>query len=220
MTRNTTLAVVAFSVAMVLGGSVASAQLRLEPRVALRARLPLRVMRVAPVIFSPSIAPRVVTARPAPDPEPARLDCRVEANDAPAVASFAALRGGQEVASGRCGSAIDIPPGSYEVVLTLEGTLDRPERRVRVQASEGERVLARASFETSILEVRFTEDRRAAAGLAVVLRDGRRVGTLGSGVATRLSSGRYEIVARYRTEEKRYTVDLAPGQRRAIRADF
>jgi len=79
---------------------------------------------------------------------------------------------------------------------------------------------ARAEFETSILEVRFTADGRPAHGLAIVKKDGRVVGTLGSGVSGRVSSGTYEVVARYRTTDRSYTVPLAPGQRRAIRAAF
>lgn len=228
------LAMIAVATATLAFASVASAQVRLTPRFVLWTPAPIRTVRATPRIdlVTPRAPERIRLARPlttrltatrvepAPAPEPARFDCRVEENGAWAPASFSALRDGQRVASGRCGSAITLEPGTYDVVLTLEETLDRPQRRVRVQAPEGGSVQATASFQTSILEVRFTREREPAAGLAIILRDGEQVGTLGSRVPARLSSGRYEIIARYRTHERRFTVDLAPGQRRAIHAAF
>lgn len=230
------ITIVAFCLTSVAFGSVASAQLRYLPQVTFLGPTQLRLepvirpvaTRPAVRVSTPSIATRAAvrvsarTVQPAPDPAPApaRFDCRVEENGAWAPATFVAWRDGQRVASGRCGSTVSLEPGSYDVVLTLDGALDTPSRRVRVEAAEGQPVRATARFDTSILEVRFTKDGRRAAGMAIVLRDGQRVGTLGSGVPAHLSSGRYEIVARYRTEERRFTVDLAPEQRRAIRAAF
>ena len=116
--------------------------------------------------------------------------------------------------------AVSLPAGTYDVVVTLETALDRPSRTVRAHVPEDGRFHATASFATSILEVRFTTGGRAAAGLAVIRRDGREIGTLGSGISARVSAGRYEVMARYRTSARTYTVDLAPEQRRAIRATF
>src|SRR5690606_15044767 len=141
-------------------------------------------------------------------------------NGAPASASIALHAGGRAVASGSCASALELPPGTYDAVVTLETALDRPSRTVRVIVPEGGVATARASFETAILEVRFTADRVATHGLAIIERDGVAVGTLGSGVSARLSAGTYTIVARHRTAERRFVVALAPGQRRALRADF
>ena len=80
--------------------------------------------------------------------------------------------------------------------------------------------IARASFATSILEVVFTASGQSAQGTAILRRDGRDIGTLGSGVPVRVSAGSYQLVARYRTQERSFAVALTPGQRRSLRAAF
>lgn len=124
------------------------------------------------------------------------------------------------VARGSCARLVELPAGTYLATITFEDALDKPTRTVTVRVAEGTEAIARASFETAILEVRFTADRQPVHGLAVVRKDGRELGSLGSGVTARVSAGTYQITARYRTREHAYTVTLAPGQRRALRADF
>jgi hypothetical protein len=221
-TMRTHLASFILCVGLIFTGSAAEAQSRLiTPRVNLRVRSPYlpSVQRVRTVSRAPSIR-----RLPAPRPEPAQpgsMSCRVQENGVEARASFVLLRGGQTVATGDCARApIEVPAGTYEAVLTLETAIDRPQRTVRLTVPSGGRARATASFSTSILEVRFTNDRAPVHGMAIIRRDGRTVATLGSRVSARISSGTYEIVARYRTEERTYTVTLAPGQRRALRASF
>ncbi len=137
-----------------------------------------------------------------------------------APSSFEARQGGRLVASGSCASPATLPAGTYDVTLTLESALDRPTRHQRVVVPENGAASARASFQTAILEVRFTNDRQPVPGIAFIQKDGVQVGTLGSGVSARVSPGTYQIVARSRTHEQSYTVQLVAGQRRAVRASF
>ncbi|HJL19107.1 MAG TPA: hypothetical protein RMH99_25815 [Sandaracinaceae bacterium LLY-WYZ-13_1] len=223
---RTALATLALSLVAFLLAPAAEAQVQLRP--GLVSRTPVvaqpRVRVVSPRLHttvSPPALRATTRATPAPAPaRPGRVSCRVDENGVPARATFALLRRGQTVASGECGRPVEVPPGVYVARLTLETALDRPQRTVRVRVPEGGGVTARASFATSILEVRFTDARRPVHGLAILRRDGRTVGTLGSRVSARVSAGTYQIVARHRTEERTYTVTLAPGQRRALRARF
>jgi hypothetical protein len=217
------VALAALCGSLVLGGSAAEAQLRLaspQPE--------LRVQRaISPSVRSVRTLPRLpflhrsTSPRPEAPARPGSMGCRVEENGVAAPASFALRQNGRTVASGRCGQApVEVPAGRYEAVLTLETAIDRPQRTVSLTVPEGGRALATARFSTSIVEVRFTKDRAPVHGLAIIRRDGETVGTLGSGVSARISAGTYEIVARYRTEDRTYSVTLAPGQRRAVRAAF
>jgi hypothetical protein len=126
------------------------------------------------------------------------------------------------VARGSCGSApLQVPPGRYRARLRLDGALDRPEktRSVSVQAGDSERVSA--DFPTGVLEVRIETEGRRAAGMATIYRDGERVGPLGSGVSAHLSAGTYDVVVRYRSNEKRFEdVRLQAGQHRRLSAQF
>lgn len=207
--------------ALTLGGSIAEAQL-LRSTTGVRFTSPT-VRTVAPLSTRSFSVRRTSTATRsvAPAPRPGSLDCRVEENGVYAPATLQ-LRdaNGRVVASGDCARPMEVAAGTYDAVLTLETALDRPTRTVRVNVPAGGSVTARASFATAILEVRFTEDGRPVHGLAYIRSGGRVVGTVGSGVSARVSAGRYEIVARYRTEDRVYTVDLAAGQRRAVRAAF
>lgn len=213
MTRITTTAV---ALMITLGGSIAEAQ-------AVRVSTPI-YRPVAPIRIAPSpITSQPSTVAPAPAPTPARpgqLRAEVVENGAPAIASVEVRQAGQVVASGSTASPIQLPAGTYDVTLTLDGALDRPTRSVRVEVPEGGMATARASFSTAILEVRFTKDRAGVPGLATIRQGERVIGTLGSGVTARVSAGTYQIDARYRTEQRSYTVTLAPGQRRALSAAF
>lgn len=210
MTRLT----LALAIALALGGSVAEAQL-VRPLARTYFVRPIQPVAVRPTTLSSGTP----TAAPAPA-RPGRLTAVVDENGAHAPSSVHVRRGGRLVASGSSATPIELPAGTYDVTITLETALDRPTRTVRVSVPEGGTATARASFRTSIIEVRFTKDRTAVHGLATLRQGGRVIGTLGSGVTARVSAGTYEIDARYRTEQRTYTVALAPEQRRALRADF
>ena len=71
-----------------------------------------------------------------------------------------------------------------------------------------------------VLEVRIEAKSQQGTGLVAVEKDGKRIGTLGSGVAARLSAGAYEVIVRIGGKEQRHDVDLRPGHRRGVRAQF
>lgn len=148
--------------------------------------------------------------------------CEIQENGAAASGTVSIRRNGQEIGAGACnGEVVSVPAGSYDAVLKLDGALDRPEqsRPVTVQAGQASRV--RADFATAILEVRIMAGGRRAAGMAVLFRNGQRVGQIGSGVSAHVSAGTYDVVAQYRNQEQRFDgVALVPGQRRSLSAEF
>ena len=73
---------------------------------------------------------------------------------------------------------------------------------------------------TGVLEVRIEAKGQSGTGIVTVNRGAKRIGTVGSGVGARLSAGSYEVVVRLGGQERRYSVDLRPGQRRVVRAQF
>lgn len=150
-----------------------------------------------------------------------RVLCEITENGGSASGTVTLRSGGRTVGSGPCGEALSVPAGSYEAVVQLDGALDRPEQRRRVTVAAGATERVTADFSTAILEVRITAGGRRAAGMAIITRNGQRIGTLGSGVSGHLSAGTYDVVIRYRTEERRFDgVTLARGQRRALSAAF
>lgn len=156
------------------------------------------------------------------DVSPSELECIAFENGAYAPAHARITDRGNVVWEGPCGAEpAALGEGTYEVAITLDGALDRPTKTRTVSLTEGQDVTIEASFETSILEVRIQHDRERAAGIVRVLRDGQLVGTLGSYIPARLSSGEYSLVVSYRTESQ--TIDpfvLVPGQRRAFTVSF
>jgi len=104
--------------------------------------------------------------------------------------------------------------------VRLDGTLDNPSKSVRVEVSPGKATPVSVDFQTGVLEVRIETKGQRGTGIVTVNRGSQRIGTLGSGVAARLSAGSYEVVVRLGGEERRYSVDLRPGQRRLVRAQF
>lgn len=207
-----TVLTLALSVGLLVSGSIAEAQVAMVRPLATR---PLAVY-VAPTSTTAS----TTTSSPAPAPRPGELRCDVLENGIYAPASIEVRQAGRVVASGSCATPVVLPAGTYAATITLESALDRPARTVNVVVPDGGAAVARASFETAMLEVRFTNDGAPVPGLAILRRGGVQVGTIGSGVAARVSAGTYEIVARYRTVERTYSVALSAGQRRAVRADF
>ena len=75
-------------------------------------------------------------------------------------------------------------------------------------------------FKTAVLEVQVKARGQRGTSLVAVERDGRRIGTLGVEVPARLSAGEYEVVVRMGGQEQRHKVELRPGQRRLVRAQF
>ncbi|MGB5682957.1 MAG: hypothetical protein WBM47_13990, partial [Polyangiales bacterium] len=107
-----------------------------------------------------------------------------------------------------------------KVIVHLDGALDNPAQTVEVVAVAGKTTPVTVDFETAMLEVRIEAREQRGTGLVAVEKNGKRIGTLGSGVAARLSAGAYVVVVRLGGEEQRHAVDLRPGQRRIIRAQF
>lgn len=150
-----------------------------------------------------------------------RIRCTVKENGAAASGTAIVENGSGVVARGECDSPISVPPGSYQVRLKLDGVLDEPEQTRPATVRGGEVTQVAADFSTGILEIVVEAKGRRAAGMAVIRREGDRVGTVGSGVAAHLSAGTYSVTVRYRTQEKKFdAVELAAGQRRRLRANF
>ena len=150
-----------------------------------------------------------------------RVSCRILENGAPATGTIVVRQGSREVASGSCGAPVSVAPGSYSVLLRLDGALDRPEETRSVNIRAGGTESVQADFATGILEVNIQSGGRRAAGMAVISRGGRRVGTLGSGVSGHLSAGTYDVVVQYRSEERRFDgVSITRGQQRTLDANF
>lgn len=171
-------------------------------------------------VVTQPVAPVAGTTSPA-QAQGGRIACRILENGGVASGTIVVTRGQQQVATGSCGSPVAVPAGQYTVVLRLDGALDRPEQTRNVTVAAGATASVEADFPTAILEVVIEADGRRAAGLAEIQRGGARVGTLGSGVAAHVSAGTYDVIVRYRTQERRFdAVQLARGQRRALRATF
>lgn len=150
-----------------------------------------------------------------------QASCAVTENGEPASGSLVLQRDGTEVARGACGKPVTAPPGAYTAVIALDGALDGPTRSERITLEAGKTRELRADFETGVLEVRIEREGRRAAGMAIIRRDGAQIGTLGSGVAAHLSAGRYEVVVRYRADEKSFPdVVVSKGTPTKLEASF
>jgi hypothetical protein len=163
----------------------------------------------------------LLAAVPALAADQASVSCEILENGKPASGTIVVLNGAAEVARGSCGKALPLPAGEYTAVLGLDGALDGPEQRrpLSVQASKPAKVSA--DFATGLLEVRIRSQGRDTAGMAVIRKDGRQIGTLGSGVAAHLSAGTYQVVARYRAQQKPYDdVQIKAGERTVLDASF
>lgn len=148
------------------------------------------------------------------------IRCSVTENGAPARGTVSVTQNGKEVGAGSCGSTVPVPAGSCNVTVRLDGTLDNPSQVVNVEVRPGQTAPVGVDFKTGVLEVRIESKAQSGTGLVTVNRGTERIGTLGSGVAARLSAGKYQVVVRLGGQERRYEVDLHPGQRRLVRAQF
>jgi hypothetical protein len=150
----------------------------------------------------------------------AQIRCVITENGAPARGTLEVDQNGREVGGGTCGTVISVPAGQCRVTVRLDGTLDNPSKTTEVEAKVGETKLVSVDFQTGVLEVRIETKGQRGTGIVIVNRGSTRIGTLGSGVAVPLSAGSYQVVVRLGGEERRFTVDLRPGQRRLLRAQF
>jgi hypothetical protein len=150
-----------------------------------------------------------------------KASCEITENGKQASGTIVVLDGKTELARGSCGKPIAVQPGEHTAVLTLDGALDSPEQQKPLSVQADKTSKLSADFATGLLEVRITSQGRDTAGMAVIRKDGRQIGTLGSGVSAHLSAGAYEVVARYRTQEKRFEkVAIQAGQRSVLDAAF
>jgi len=167
------------------------------------------------------VAAGVLSAAPLMAQGSGTLKCEITENGESATGTVVVLQGENEVARGTCGKPVKVGAGEYSAILNLDGALDGPSQRKPVSVTAGKVAELSADFPTGLIEVRIEREGRRAAGMAVIRRDGKQIGTLGSGVAAHLSTGTYEVVARYRTQEKRFeSVAVARGQRVVLDATF
>ncbi len=162
----------------------------------------------------------LVGSAPSAKAQESQIRCTITENGSPGRGTVLIEKDGRKVASGSCARTYAVPPGKFKATLRLDGALDNPARTVEVDVAEGQTASATANFQTAMLEVRVEAKGQRGTGLVAVEQDGRRIGTLGSGVGAKLSAGRYDVVVRLRGQEKRYEVELRPGQRRLVRAQF
>jgi len=149
-----------------------------------------------------------------------QIRCSVTENGSPARGTIVVEHNGRKVAGGSCGAALSVPVGKCKVTVRLDGTLDNPSKSVSAEVSAAKVTPVSVDFQTGVLEVRIETKGQRGTGIVTVNRGSKRIGTLGSGVAAHLSAGTYEVVVRLGGEERRYSVDLRPGQRRLVRAQF
>ena len=149
-----------------------------------------------------------------------QIRCSVTENAGPAHGTIVVEQNGREVGGGSCGDALSVPTGKCKVTVRLDGTLDNPSKSLHVEVSAAKETPVSVDFQTGVLEVRIEAKGQRGTGIVTVNRGSTRIGTLGSGVAATLSAGSYEVVVRLGGEERRYAVDLRPGQRRLVRAQF
>lgn len=151
----------------------------------------------------------------------AQIACAVQENGVAATGTVRVSKGGAEVHSGSCSGGIPLAPGSYSVVIGLDGALDGPEQTFNISLRAGGNEAVTADFATGILQVRIESQGQQAAGMAIIRRDGRQLGTLGSGVAAHLSVGAYDVVARYRLKSQEFAaVAITRAQTTTLDARF
>lgn len=148
-----------------------------------------------------------------------KVTCEITENGRPATGTIVLMAGSAELGDGTCGKPVVVPAEADTAVLRLDGALDGPELRTPLTGARP--AVLRADFATGLLEVRIQSQGRDTAGIAVIRRAGKQIGTLGSGVTAHLSAGSYEVIARYRSQERRFDkVAIQPDQRTALNVSF
>jgi len=149
------------------------------------------------------------------------VQCEILENGEPASGTMLVLDGTREVAEGTCGKPLSLPAGEYTAVLRLDGAIDGPEQRMPLAVGKTAPKPVKADFATATLEVKVLSESKAAAGMAIIRKDGKQIGTLGSGVPAHWSVGTYEIVVRHRSESKTLSaVVLAKGEKKTLDVSF
>jgi hypothetical protein len=160
-------------------------------------------------------------ALPAGAEPPGRVDCAVTENGKPASGWFRLAEGDREIGKGSCGKPLDVPPGSYELVVGLDGAADAPQKRERATVKSGQTSTTRAAFETGELLVEVTRAGRRGVATVRLLKGGGALATLSAGVASRISTGTYAVEVESRGEKRRFdAVSVSSGERRVISVDF
>ena len=167
-----------------------------------------------------ALAAAVCTVASGADAQQGQIACVISENGSPASGSFVVEQNGRQVASGSCGRPLSAPPGPSKVTVRLEGALDNPAQTVDVTVTADKTTPARVDFKTATLEVRIDAKGKRGTGMVSVEKSGRRIGTMVQGVPATLSAGSYEVVVRLDGKEHRTAVELRPGQRRLVRAQF
>lgn len=149
------------------------------------------------------------------------LVCQVSENGQPASGVATLLRDGQQVASGACDGVVKAEPGDYQLVVRLDGALDRPERQQTLQLTTSQPTPVRIDFPTALLSVQVEADGKRAAAMLTVLRNGQSIGTVGAGVPVRLSAGSYQLLVRHRDKSQHVEVEgLRGGEKRTVQVTF
>jgi hypothetical protein len=160
-------------------------------------------------------------ALPAAAEPPGKVDCAVTENGKATSGWFRLLEADKEIGKGSCGKPLDVPAGSYELVVGLDGAADAPEKRQRASVKSGQTATARASFETGELLVEVTRGGRRGVATVRLLKGSGTLATLSAGVASRVSTGTYAVEVESRGEKRRFdTVSVSSGERRVISVDF
>lgn len=189
----------------------------------MRSRLPngsLRALLGTGAFWAALVAALCLAGPEAAAAEPGQIRCSITENGTPSRGTIVVAQNGREVAGGSCGAAVSVPAGKFKVTVRLDGVLDNPSKTLDVEVQAAKSTPVAVDFQTGVLEVRIEAKGERGIAMVVVNRGSKRIGTLGSGVAARLSAGSYEVVVRLGGQERRYPVDLRPGQRRILRAQF
>ncbi|MFT3921474.1 MAG: hypothetical protein QM778_02945 [Myxococcales bacterium] len=178
-------------------------------------------MRKSFVFFAISALLGVSSATSVAAAPSARVDCEVQENGQPALGSFRVMSGETQIAKGSCGRAQEVPPGGYDLQITLDGAIDAPTSKQRVEARVGELTKARASFETGEILVELTRDGRRTVGTIRLLRGKDVIATLTAGVTSRVSAGTYSVEIESRgTRRVLDAITISRAERRSLSADF
>lgn len=149
------------------------------------------------------------------------IDCKVLENGKSASGVISLKRDGQEVLKELCKKDIPISIGTYSATISLDGVLNSPEQRKEVTVKKGRTTKVTADFPTGILEVQIQSKGRNAAGMAIIRQNNLQIGTLGSGVSAHISTGTYQVIARYRTQKKSFeNVVITPEKQVVLKATF
>ncbi|MDD9944373.1 MAG: hypothetical protein OXU20_25235 [Myxococcales bacterium] len=150
------------------------------------------------------------------------VKCHISENSKSASGRLVIKAGDRVIAEGACREAgLRVPAGKYTAIVGLDGVLDAPEARRSVTVAPGQTARVSADFATGVLQLVFTQGGKPAAGMAIIRRSGKQIGTVASGVAAHLSVGRYEVTARYRHHRRDLgAVSVTAGGHKTLQVAF